>query len=93
MKFQFCNIQNWGQQITKERGTSWPWQGMKMCPEGQYVSGFQVKMDSNNGLNGLILLCQTLSGSASSRVLVKDGIGSWNPISQGVPINLPINSN
>lgn len=44
IRFTFCHFQNWGNQIVKEKTLGWPMQGMKMCPIGQYVDGYQVKL-------------------------------------------------
>ena len=89
LRFRYCQINDWYSQTQLEFEGFWgDWKGMVMCPENQYVGGFMVRMEENQGsdgddttLNGLKLLCRKFGSAArvGKVITVYEGIwGIWN---------------
>jgi uncharacterized protein affecting Mg2+/Co2+ transport len=48
---------------------------MKMCPKNQFVYGYMTRINENDGLNGLILMCRNKYTNEAANVTVREGKG------------------
>ena len=86
LRWKFCKMYDWHNQVQKTFEGIWgDWKGMVMCPENQYVAGFQVRIEPKQGngddtaMNGLKLFCRSPNGRANYTIKVYEGVwGDWS---------------